>query len=193
MRSLPGAIAAIGVVVLAAPVLAVVYREGPVPAVTGGFNEPNCQTCHFDNPLNDPGGSLQVEGMPEAFVAGREYTLSVVLRRDALRRGGFEMAARSADGAARGNQAGHFTRKDQEPRLQIVMEPGKSVEYIQHTKTGSLAPHDGEQRWSVTWTAPTAANGPVQFNIAANASNDDASPLGDFIYTKELRVNPKSD
>jgi hypothetical protein len=31
----------------------------------------------------------------------------------------------------------------------------------------------------------------VQFNVAANASNNDDSPLGDFIYTKAVRSNPR--
>jgi hypothetical protein len=33
----------------------------------------------------------------------------------------------------------------------------------------------------MTWTAPHESNA-VMFNVAANASNDDASALGDFIY-----------
>ena len=32
---------------------------------------------------------------------------------------------------------------------------------------------------------------PVQFNVAANASNNDDSPLGDFIYLKSVRVAPE--
>jgi hypothetical protein len=40
------------------------------------------------------------------------------------------------------------------------------------------------------WTAPSADAGPVQFNVAANASNNDDSPLGDYIYTKMVRTSP---
>jgi hypothetical protein len=41
------------------------------------------------------------------------------------------------------------------------------------------------------WTAPSPADGPVQFNVAANASNNDDSPLGDFIYLKAVRTTPR--
>jgi hypothetical protein len=41
--------------------------------------------------------------------------------------------------------------------------------------------------WTMEWTAPSTGAGPVQFNVAANASNNDDSPLGDFIYMKMVR------
>jgi hypothetical protein len=33
----------------------------------------------------------------------------------------------------------------------------------------------------MTWTAPAPASAAVEFDVAANASNDD-TPLGDYIY-----------
>jgi len=42
----------------------------------------------------------------------------------------------------------------------------------------------------MNWPAPAAAAGPVQFNVAANASNNDDSPLGDYIYVKAVRSTP---
>jgi len=49
----------------------------------------------------------------------------------------------------------------------------------------------GANRWTVEWTAPSLATGPVQFNVAANASNNDDSPLGDYIYVKAVRSTPQ--
>jgi hypothetical protein len=43
--------------------------------------------------------------------------------------------------------------------------------------------------WTVEWEAPPAG-GAVIFHAAANAANDDSSPLGDFIYTVEARATP---
>jgi hypothetical protein len=44
-------------------------------------------------------------------------------------------------------------------------------------------------RWTFRWTAPADAPGrAVVFHVAANAANDDDSPLGDFIYARALRV-----
>src|SRR4029079_12138160 len=66
------------------PALLASYREGPVPAVTGGFGEPTCLKCHFDNSLNESHGSLAVDGVPRIYIPGREYELKVVLRRSGL-------------------------------------------------------------------------------------------------------------
>ena len=40
------------------------------------------------------------------------------------------------------------------------------------------------------WTEPPVGTGAVQFNVAANASNNDDSPLGDYIYTRTVRTLP---
>jgi hypothetical protein len=159
--------------------------------VTGGFGEPTCLKCHFDNSLNESHGSLAVDGVPRIYIPGREYELKVVLRRSGLKRGGFEMSARFAEqaiGAAAGAQAGEFRAPD--TRVQIVTEPGKTIQYIQHTKTGSQASPAGQDRWVLTWIAPPDGRAPVRFDVAANAANDDASPLGDFIYVKTVVTRP---
>jgi hypothetical protein len=59
---------------------------------------------------------------------------------------------------------------------------------VQHTEHGTAAERDGANQWTFEWTAPPAGAGPVSFHTAANASNDDASALGDFIYTLAVQV-----
>jgi hypothetical protein len=151
------------------------FREGPLPGMTGGFGEPTCQKCHFDQPLDDPAGALRLIGVPRSYTPGRRYSITVELVRPGLKRGGFELSARFAGGRPAGalSVAGD--------RLQIVRSPDSDVQYAQHTVAGSLAWPPGALRWSVDWTAPHAGSA-VVFHTAANASNDDASALGDFIY-----------
>ena len=61
------------------------------------------------------------------------------------------------------------------------------LQFAQHTTAGTMAqPRRRALRWALEWTAPQAAPAPVQFNVAGNASNNDASPLGDFIYVAEI-------
>ena len=159
------------------------YREGPLPAMTGGFGEPSCRSCHFDKPLNDAGGSLAVTGVPERYEAGHVYDVTVTLKRRGLRVAGFEMTARVAAGSHAGQQAGAW--RGPEARTRIVFAPGQPIQYLQHTKAGSNATDEiGE--WSVKWTAPGGGADSVAFHLAANAANNDDSPLGDFIYTKVL-------
>lgn len=158
--------------------------------MTGGFGEQSCHLCHLDNPLNAPGGAVTLEGVPAAYVAGETYQVTVTITRDGLRRGGFEIAARFASGRQRGKQAGSWQPIDN--RVQLI--PGavdKVLTFVQHTLAGSRVPATGANKWTVAWTAPAAATAPVQFNVAANASNNDDSPLGDFIYLKSVRVAPE--
>jgi len=181
---IPGA-----VFLISLPLAALAFKEGPYPNVTGGFGEQSCHLCHLDNPVNAPGGTLALAGVPQSYVPGQTYELTVSLARSGMRRGGFEIAARFAGGKQKGKQAGLWRVPD--ARLQLI--PGavdKSLTFVQHNLMGSRSATPGANAWTIEWTAPPAAAGPVQFNIAANASNDDDSPLGDYIYLKAVRIAP---
>jgi len=177
-------------IVAMVPIAAFAFKEGPYPNVTGGFGEQSCHLCHLDNPVNAPGGALTLDGVPTLYAAGQTYAVTVPIRRDGLRRGGFEIAARFASGRQRGKQAG--TWKPVDDRVQLI--PGavdKVLTFVQHNLAGSRVPATGANTWTVEWTAPAAASAPVQFNVAANASNNDDSPLGDYIYLKSVRAAPE--
>lgn len=152
------------------------YKDGPPPNMTGGFGGETCRMCHTGSDVNAAGGSLRVNGLPERYRAGAVYLVTVTLTKEALSVGGFQMTARSADGGSAGS-------------WRAVDDRAKAVgAWIQHTLRGSRAMVDGENRWQVEWTAPDAAAGEVQIHVAGNASNDDASALGDSIYTAEIRI-----
>jgi len=177
------------VFLIVAPLAALAFKEGPYPNVTGGFGEQSCHLCHLDNPLNEPGGTLALEGVPASYVPGRTYEITVVLNRAGMRRGGFEIAARFAGGRQKGKQAGSWRLTDS--RLQLI--PGavdKSLTFVQHNLMGSRTATPGSNTWTIEWTAPERAAGAIQFNVAANASNNDDSPLGDYIYVKMVRSSP---
>src|SRR5262245_2409999 len=172
---------------MAAPLAALAFKEGPYPNVAGGFGEQSCHLCHLDNPINDAAGSVEVSGLPAVFAAGQVYRVTITLRREDLRRGGFEIAARFASGRQRGRQAGSWRVTD--GRAQLI--PGavdKALTFVQHNLAGSRTATPGVSTWTVEWTAPAAASAPVQFNVAANASNNDDSPLGDYIYLRSFRA-----
>ena len=175
--------------VIALPLAASAFKEGPYPNVTGGFGEQTCHLCHLDNPINAKGGAVTLDGIPTSFTPGQTYPITVTISRQGLRRGGFEIAARFAGGRKKGRQAGSWQVRD--TRAQLI--PGavdKAVTFVQHNQIGSRAATAGANEWTIDWTAPPADAGPVQFNVAANASNNDDSPLGDFIYVKAVRSTP---
>lgn len=163
------------------------FRDRPPPAYTGGFGEPTCRACHADAPLNEASGTLAIDGVPDRYQPGRTYELAVTLRRDEMRRSGFELAARLADGDGAGTQAGGLAPADD--RTAVVRDSATRVEYLTHTLVGTSLAADGTGRWTFRWTAPAGTAGrAVVFHVAANAANDDDSPLGDFIYVRALRV-----
>ena len=165
------------------------FKEGPYPNVTGGFGEQSCRLCHLDNPLNAPGGQLTLAGVPPVFTPGSVHPITVTLAREDMRRGGFEIAARFAGGRQKGRQAGTWKLTD--ARTQLI--PGavdKALSFVQHNLAGSRAATAGANAWTIEWTAPADASAPVQFNVAANASNNDDSPLGDYIYLRSARSSP---
>jgi hypothetical protein len=184
---IPAAVLLIGL-----PLSALAFKEGPYPNVTGGFGERSCHLCHLDNPVNAPGGTLTLSGVPASYVPGQTYEITVSLAREGMRRGGFEIAARFAGGKLNGRQAGSWKVPD--ARLQLI--PGavdKSLTFVQHNLQGSRTATPGSNMWTIEWTAPSPTPGSgstVQFNVAANASNNDDSALGDYIYLKMLRSSP---
>jgi hypothetical protein len=180
----------VAALVVTLPLSLLAFKEGPYPNVTGGFGEQSCHLCHLDNPVNAPGGAVTLDGVPAAYAAGQTYQLTVTIKREGLRRGGFEIAARFASGKQRGRQAGTWTPLDN--RVQLI--PGavdKVLTFVQHNLAGSRVPATGANTWTIEWTAPPQASAAVQFNVAANASNNDDSPLGDYIYLKAVRSTPE--
>jgi hypothetical protein len=139
--------------------------------------------------VNAAGGSLALTGVPATYTPGAVYNVTVTLTRDGLRRGGFEIAARFATGKQKGKQAGTWRPLDARVQL-IPSQVDAALTFVQHNLAGSITPVRGANSWTVEWTAPLASAGPVQFNVAGNASNNDDSPLGDFIYVKTARSAP---
>jgi hypothetical protein len=186
---LRGIVALTAALTLLAPLSALAFKEGPYPNVTGGFGDRSCHLCHLDNPINDPAGSVTLDGVPAIFTPGQTYPLTVSIKREGLRRGGFEIAARFASGRRRGRQAGSWQPRD--ARVQLI--PGavdKVLTFVQHNLAGSRVAETGVNSWTIDWTAPAPPAAPVQFNVAANASNNDDSALGDYIYVKSVRSTP---
>ena len=165
------------------------FVDGPPPAVTGGFKEDTCRMCHIDYALNDKAGALALEGVPEKYAAGEQYTLNVRLSHPQLERGGFEIAARFADGKRAGEQAGVLEAVD--GRAAVIKGKDSAIQYARQTRAGSAPEAKGSIQWSIRWRAPDDPAGPVVFHAAANAANYDDSPLGDFPYALERTSKPQ--
>jgi hypothetical protein len=161
--------------------LPVIFADRPPLAHTGGFGENTCHECHSDASLNEAPGILALEGIPPTYVPGTVYPITVRLARLGLARGGFELAARIADGTNVGKQAGIFDTVDAGATVTDTTISGFGV--IRYARHRRAANQRDSVRWVVKWTAPAGKAGAVVFHAAGNAANDDDSPLGDYIYT----------
>lgn len=159
------------------------YPEHIAGAYTGGFGEQSCHSCHFDYDLNQPEGELAVSGIDKTFEAGREYTISLDVKRKEMNRAGFQMTARFEDGS----QAGEFELNED---LTTTPNIDNDLTYLQHA-VGKVEAENGEKNWQIIWIAPDQANQPIIISIAANAANGDASEFGDWIYLKEIKTTIK--
>lgn len=156
-----------------------------VPGRTGGFGGPTCQACHTGAALNTPGGEVAITGLPDRYTPGETYRVTVRLKRADLARGGFSIASRFASGPLARSQAGSWQAPS--PRVAFFPDVQTKVQYAQHSATGMTVEAAGTLSWELDWKAP-ADGEPVQFNLAATASNNDGSPLGDVVYTREVTV-----
>lgn len=164
------------------------YVDGPPPGHTGGFGEPTCRSCHFDNPLQPAGRNLSVSGLPATYIPGDSYRLEIELLAPDARRAGFQLSARFASGLDAGDQSGGLGSSGD--RVSVVTASASGIQYAQQTRRGATLEAPGPARWSVDWTAPSHRRAPVAFHIAANAANGDDSAFGDRIFAAELIVEP---
>ncbi|HEX6751926.1 MAG TPA: choice-of-anchor V domain-containing protein [Longimicrobium sp.] len=164
------------------------FPDGPPLARTGGFGEQTCHACHFDGEENAAGGSLTISGLPQGYVPGQTYRITIALQRGAMQAGGFQLAARVKDGPSAGKQAG--TLRTTDDRVQVKAAPS-GVQYASHTRPGIQLTTAGRVEWTVEWTAPDPAAGEVVFHAAGTSANKDDSPLGDFIYTTMQSSRPR--
>lgn len=164
------------------------YPENPPLAHTGGFGEPTCHACHFEaEPVADA-SAITVHGLPHEFVPGARYALEVRFAVPGMRRAGFQLAIRFAEGDSAGKQAGSLTATGDRATVAVPdADSLPSVAYAHHTRPGTSLVSPDSAAWRLEWTAPARA-GAVAVHVAANAANDDASEFGDRIHLRSYLV-----
>ena len=159
--------------------------EGPPPGHTGGFGEPTCIICHQGSDLNSFGGRVTIEGLPNEYVQGGRYLLTVLLEAEETDLAGFQLAVRYGTGGEEGLNAGEIHPIDDRVSVSIGT---KGVQYAHQTRQGSSMSAPDSTSWSIQWIAPSTGNS-VVFHVTANSGNGDNSPLSDLVYTADLSVD----
>jgi hypothetical protein len=161
------------------------YAESAPPGFSGGFGEQTCHACHFHADLNAEPGRVTLSGVPERFVSGERYALTVTLTRPGLALGGFQLTARLEDGGA---QAGTLApAAGEDDRLGIDVQD--AIQYANQRRKGAEPVAPNTSRWALDWTAPETS-GPVVFHVAANAADGDERVDGDYIHTAVVKTSP---
>ena len=153
--------------------------SGPDTKLTGAFGESTCLECHSSHKLNEGrvlGGSLEIEGIPEKYEAGKGYILTIQISHPGQSCWGFEFSARSSD---QGTQANRLNPIDS--NTQVKEDSG--VLYVMHTRIGTKIGTPDRASFSFEWVAPPASAGMILFNASGNAANGNNEPTGDYIYT----------
>ncbi len=155
--------------------------DQPLPGYSGGFGEPTCLYCHFDAPVNALEGSLSILGIPMEYVHDSTYIFTIDLTHPELKRGGFQLAVRYATGNLSGKQSGFMEPIDE----RVAIDTEYDIQYARHTVEGTVPSSPETSQWIIEWQSPFAGSDPVVFHLVGNASNDDNSEFGDFLYQTE--------
>ena len=172
-----------GLLTLVKPVSSHGYAEGAPPGFSGGFTEQSCDACHFHAAPNSGPGRLSIEGVPERFVAGESYKVTISLMQPGMKLSGFQLTSRFEDD---GSQAGTLAPTD----ARIAVDTQAPVHYAGQRREGAALVEPNLNRWTVVWTAPASTRA-VVFHVAANAANGDERADGDYVYTSARDVKAR--
>ncbi len=172
------------VVPLAFSLMAGAYVNHPLYK-TGAPGEGTCRDCHDEYGLNTGDGYVTVEGLPDGYMPGRSYTLTVKVYCTGMTRFAFEMTAVAKQD---GHPTGSFACVD---TVATCIEVGGK--YIKTTNKCLDTGSDGMNTWQVTWNSPSKAESDITFYAAGMGSDADNDEDGDRIYTCMMTICPAPD
>lgn len=143
-----------------------------------------CTNCHSTNQMNNPGGSVQVTGLPDgSYTAGAVYDFSISINHSSTdrKRWGFSIEARNS-----ANQpVGTFSTTNAHASINGFE--------LSHLSAETFASFSSNYTYNnLRWTAP-ANPGPndnnITFYYVGNAANGNGNVLGDFIYSNTKNIS----
>lgn len=155
------------------------FSDRPPAGRTGAPNESNCTVCHIGT-LNAGPGKVEIEGIPSAYTAGQEFTLTVRVSHPDRSRWGFQITALDSQNRPAGTMSAIDTTQ-----TAVVNGTGnlQGRTYVEHRSAGTFPGQRNGASWQVRWTAPSTDVGRVTFYAAGNAANANNESSGDSIYT----------
>ena len=130
--------------------------------------------------MNDGPADIQLDTVSLSLDKRVVYSMHLRVQHPELKRAGFQITARFADGS----QAGSWVRTAEDTVFTRVQRAG-GIDYLSHTEQGTIRVRGDTAFWTLKWEPPTA-NQQIVFNVAVNVSNHDASEFGDRIFTRSF-------
>ena len=153
---------------------ALAFSSGPPDGRTNAPGEGNCTACHSTFPLNSGSGMLELAGLPESYMPGETYDLTLTLSDPDAMRWGFELTILE-DG---GTSTGAIIATDAGTQTSTA---GDRV-YLKHRSSGTYPGTPVSGSWVFQWTAPDAGAGNITLYAAGNGANNNGANSGDRIY-----------
>jgi len=130
----------------------------------------NCTSCHSGN-VNTGDGSVTFSGLPDSYIPGETYEITVNVTGDNDRGYGFQAIAQSGE-----TVAGVISLN---PNSENAEMNGNYVQQSSPTTSGS---------WVFDWIAPSSDVGNVTFSVSGLATGGNSGNGGDEVYTHSFSV-----
>ena len=140
----------------------------------------DCTSCHTGT-VNTGGGSVTIASSPSlasGYTAGTDYTISVTVTKAGQTAFGFGFEALKS-----GNTDGGILSSINAGSQSMA---GAVSTNMVHNGSGIGT---GTFTFTFNWKAPATSTGTVTFYAAGNATDDDGTAGGDYVYTTSLVVN----
>jgi len=171
------------IAVIGAASLFAAFLAAPAPASPDGAewetadNAEGCLACHLGAPVTTESEGLAIDGLPRKPMPGRAYALSITLTDPALQNAGFLLRIAAVTGSP-----GTLVATDGKTETTGAL--------ARSTFDGATPAEPGTAHWQLEWTAPEPIEGPLRFDLWANAGNWDLSPLGDRLHRRSFELDP---
>ena len=169
------------------------YTSGASPAYTGAISEGNCTSCHSSYSLVTSGTQWNRIRMRSnipstGYLPDSTYTITITYAESGISKFGFQLTGLDTTNAA----AGTFSTSDTRTSTSSTSVGGKTRYYIGQTTTGSARVATDSTAWTFKWKAPSTNVGKVKFYTTVNATNNNGSDNGDYIYKKDFTITPST-
>jgi len=167
--------------------LAGINSDNGKAGATGSPGEQSCSqsNCHTGSTDNSMGGSVTLTStdlINWEYTPGQTYTLTATVSQQGRTLFGLGLEALLPSGANAGNLipgSGTTTKN--------ATVAGNSRKNIVHNMNAGATAN--AHSFTFTWTAPATDVGPVTIYYAGNATNNNGTKTGDYIYTASQVVN----